>query len=91
MVRFVACGFLAMIALSACGSSDEPSGKDICDRANKLCSSMGGSGGGTSVSVTLTCDPSEADSISNKQDVKDCMDKATDCNGAFACMLTAKK
>jgi hypothetical protein len=81
-----------MIALSACGSSSEPSGKDICDKAQKLCpSSMGGSGGGTSTSVTFTCDPSEADSISNKQEVSDCMDKATDCNGAVACMLTAKK
>jgi hypothetical protein len=73
--------FAAMFVLVACSSS--VTGADICKRGNELCPTSGG--------VKFTCNDAEADAYSNKDDVKKCLDAATDCNGALACSFKARK
>jgi len=41
--------------------------------------------------VTVKCDADSADDLSNKDEVKDCLNAASNCDGAVACLLKAKK
>ncbi len=73
---------LAVVALVGCSDSH---GDAICSRFKTLCSGSGNSG------ITVTCSPDDADDLSNGEDVENCLNAATDCSGATACMLTGKK
>lgn len=80
---------LALVSLLvAVGCSSAPSAQELCDQFSKLCASSNGSDGG--VSVSITCKTDSLESASNKEDLKSCLDSAKDCNGAMACLLTAK-
>jgi hypothetical protein len=71
----------------ACGGI---SNEEACNKVKSACSasSTGDAGG---VSVTVSCEPDNFDKMSNDSDVKDCIDKASDCNGMIACMAKAKE
>ena len=75
--------FLAM----ACGG---PSNEEACNKVKSTCSASTGGDGGATGSVSVTCDPNAFDKMSNASDVKDCIDKASDCAAVFQCMQTAK-
>jgi hypothetical protein len=77
----------AVFSFVAVACSSGSSGQQICDRFSVLCPS-GGDGG---VTVTFKCDSAAADSASNKDDVKKCLDSAKDCNAALLCLTTLKK
>jgi len=79
--------------LLACLPGCSTSGEDICKRAGELCpaSSTTKADGGVTATTTFQCKADEADDISNKDEVKDCLDAASNCDGAIACLLKAKK
>jgi hypothetical protein len=84
----LATGLFVSLVMACGGLSDE----EACNKVKSLCSaSTSGGDGGASSSVTITCDPNNFDKASNSSDVKDCIDKAKDCNAATACLLTAKQ
>jgi hypothetical protein len=78
---------MSLFLSAACSSA--PSGQEICDRVAQLCPT--GGGGDAGVSITLKCDSAKFDTVSNKEDVKKCLDDAKDCVGATGCLLTAKQ
>jgi hypothetical protein len=80
-------GLFVGLVMACGGLSDD----EACDKVKSLCNSSTGGDGGASSSVTITCDPNNFDKASNGSDVKDCIDKAKDCNAATACLLTAKQ
>ena len=83
---FVAASILALVA---CGTSNQ----DTCDRVASLCngsSTKAVDGGSVTVTTKTTCTPDELDKVSNKDEVKDCIDAANDCTAVTACMFKAK-
>ncbi len=80
-------GLFVFLAI-ACGG---PSNEEACNKVKSTCSaSSGGDGGSSGATVTVTCEPDNFDKMSNASDVKDCIDKASDCAAIFKCMQTAK-
>jgi hypothetical protein len=80
-------GAAAFAILPACSSND---GEEACKRVESLCSSSSGGDGGTTSSVKVSCDGEKLNDADNASDVKDCVDKAADCNAAIQCLATAK-
>jgi hypothetical protein len=86
MKSLLSIAFVAL-TLSAIACSSGTTGQQICDRVTTLCPA---SDGGSGITVSK-CDATKADTASNKDDVKKCLDAAKDCSGAVACLLTAKQ
>ena len=82
----VASGLFVFLLIACGGTSNE----DACKKFDSLCKSPSGDAGPSGVTVTLTCKPESFDKMSNDSDVKDCIDKAADCNAAVACLMKAK-
>lgn len=81
---------VALAFVPGCGGA---SGEDVCEKANKLCPATTESDpdSGITATVTLKCDPNEAEKATNLDEISDCLDDAKDCNGAVACMAKAKR
>src|SRR5262249_2141356 len=73
----------------ACGGL---SNEEACNKIKSVCSgsSTAGGDGGVTVNVTAQCDPASFDKISNGDDVKDCIDKASTCADVTKCSLQGK-
>ena len=78
---------LFVCLVMACGGL---SNEEACNKVKSTCSASSGGDGGASASVQTSCEPDAFDKMSNASDVKDCIDKASDCNAVLQCMLTAK-
>jgi hypothetical protein len=86
MKSLLSIAFVAL-TLSAIACSSGTTGQQICDKVTQLCPP---GDGGAAITVSK-CDAAQADTASNKDDVKKCLDAAKDCAGAFACLITAKQ
>lgn len=82
----VGTGLFVFLVMACGGLSNE----EACNKVKSTCSASSGGDGGVSGSVTATCNPDNFDKMSNASDVKDCIDKASDCNAVLQCMQTAK-
>ena len=81
------CALFVFLVMACGGLSNE----EACKKVESLCSASSSDDAGTGASVTVTCRPDDIDKASNASDVKDCIDKAADCDAAVACMATAKQ
>lgn len=72
----------------ACGGL---SNEEACKKVESLCSGGGSSSdAGVTITTTLRCQPDGFDKMSNDSDVKECIEKASDCQAALTCMGSAK-
>lgn len=87
--RFVSA--LVVLLGLACVPACTNTGEEICDRFKALCPSTSTTTDAGTATTTVKCDAEAADDLSNKDEVKDCLNAASNCDGAVACLLKAKK
>jgi hypothetical protein len=86
--RFAFALTFPILAAIACGGT---SGADICSKLSALCDQPATkTDGGATISLQSSCDANAVDKLSNKSEIKSCLDAAKDCNAATLCLLKAK-
>ncbi len=80
---FVTLPLASLIALVVACSGPDTEG--ACKKFSSLCSKSTGSS-----SVVVACDAKQLDDISNASEVVDCINGASACDGAMACLAKAK-
>jgi hypothetical protein len=90
LVALPLAGLLVALLLPTVACSDDPpSNEATCNKFKSLCGSATGGIGG-SVSLSATCEPGTLDKMANKDDIKECIERAGDCNSAVSCMIGKK-
>ncbi|MBX3210373.1 MAG: hypothetical protein KF764_35400 [Labilithrix sp.] len=81
-----ATGLFVFLVMACGGLSNE----EACNKVKSTCNSSSSNDAGASSTVTVSCEPSSFDKMSNDSEVKDCIDKASDCSGMLACLQKGK-
>jgi hypothetical protein len=81
--------FVLLLPTVACSS--ELSDEEACAKFKKACGSATGGVGGSTTTLSATCDPAELRKLKNRSDVKECLDSTTDCNAAVGCLLNGER
>ncbi|MBX3265016.1 MAG: hypothetical protein KIS78_33190 [Labilithrix sp.] len=78
---------LFVFLVMACGGL---SNEEACNKVKSSCEASSSDDAGVSSSITVTCEPSSFDKISNDSEVKDCIDKESECGALLACLQKGK-